>query len=390
MPPVAITIDFALNTTKFARLAPVAERARPRGRRRSAARVIVHSMYTSKPSCTPRSCSVRIISRPVRSPTWQRRLYVCPPKARCKIWPSAVRSKSAPHCSSSRARSGASCAWSCAMRQLLSSLPPRIVSRKCGCQPSSLSTIRQSRREAAFGHHRVRLAQQRFADDADARSLRERFDRGSQPRAARADNQHIVFVSFVRGSHRSRMSLIAPEATRRMYKSVSPTAIMLTQAQNMWCSLSFVTPCQAECRGTPSVAHEKQSSLPPTRLSQRMAGKCVDRQQDDVHQHHQRAHADAELPAEIKGHDRVVPEERHEDHRDVKEIAVHILQDERKRRLALILAMAALAHRARRWIEEESSVVRFAVVVTGQAKAERPAENQDRRGKRPPVVLRID
>ena len=27
--------------------------------------------------------------------------------------------------------------------------------------------------------------------------LRERLDRGSQPRAARADDQHIVFVSFV-------------------------------------------------------------------------------------------------------------------------------------------------------------------------------------------------
>jgi len=95
----------------------------------------------SKPICTPRSCNVRIISRPVRSPTWHSRLKVCPPNARWRISPSAVRSKSAPHCSSSLTRSGASWAWSCAMRQLFRNFPPRIVSRKCVRQSSPLSTL---------------------------------------------------------------------------------------------------------------------------------------------------------------------------------------------------------------------------------------------------------
>src|SRR2546425_12682478 len=55
--------------------------------------------------------------------------------------PSLVRSKSAPQRSSSSTRSGASWAWSWAMRQLFSILPPRMVSRKCTCQLSSGHTL---------------------------------------------------------------------------------------------------------------------------------------------------------------------------------------------------------------------------------------------------------
>src|SRR6266508_4661099 len=55
--------------------------------------------------------------------------------------PSFVRSNIAPHSSSSRTRSGASCACSCAMRQLFSSLPPRMVSRKWIFQLSSFHTL---------------------------------------------------------------------------------------------------------------------------------------------------------------------------------------------------------------------------------------------------------
>ena len=66
---------------------------------------------------------------------------VCPPNARCDILPSGVRSKTVPHCSSSRTRSGASCACSSAMRQLFRYLPPNIVSWKCVCQSSSGATL---------------------------------------------------------------------------------------------------------------------------------------------------------------------------------------------------------------------------------------------------------
>ena len=48
-----------------------------------------------------------------------------------------MRSKSAPQSSSSITRSGASCAWSWAIRQWLSIFPPRMVSRKWTSQLSS-------------------------------------------------------------------------------------------------------------------------------------------------------------------------------------------------------------------------------------------------------------
>ncbi len=97
----------------------------------------MHSMKTSMPRATARCWSVRIISRPVRSPTCASRAYLWPPKSRWLISPSSVRSKRAPQSSSSCTRSGASWACSWAIRQLLSILPPRIVSRKWTSQLSS-------------------------------------------------------------------------------------------------------------------------------------------------------------------------------------------------------------------------------------------------------------
>ena len=89
----------------------------------------------------PWSCSVRIISNPVRSPTCASRGYLCPPKLRCKIRPSFVLSKTAPQASNSLTRSGASLACSSAIRQLLTYCPPRIVSEKCTFQLSRSSTF---------------------------------------------------------------------------------------------------------------------------------------------------------------------------------------------------------------------------------------------------------
>ena len=63
--------------------------------------------------------------------------------------------------------------------------------------------VAHRRRHAAFGHDRVRLAQKRFADQTDLDARRRCFDRRAQARAARADDQHVVFVSFVIGSHKN-------------------------------------------------------------------------------------------------------------------------------------------------------------------------------------------
>ena len=169
------------------------------------------------PSATARSWSVRIISSPVRSPTWASRGCECPPNGRWRIRPSRVRSKTAPHSSSSRTRSGDSAAWSWAIRGLLRSLPPTIVSRKWTCHESSGRDVGQRRRDAALGHHRVGLAEQRLADEPDVGAGRLRLDRRAQPGAARADDEHVVRAdlrvgaAIVRAVIRSRL-----EADRRV------------------------------------------------------------------------------------------------------------------------------------------------------------------------------
>ena len=57
-------------------------------------------------------------------------------------------------------------------------------------------------RHAAFGHDRVGLAEEGFADETDLDAGGRRFDGGPQARATGADHQDVVIKSFVIGSHR--------------------------------------------------------------------------------------------------------------------------------------------------------------------------------------------
>ena len=50
------------------------------------------------------------------------------------------------------------------------------------------------RRRAAFGHDRVRLAEERFADEGDLGALGAGFDRGAQAGAAGTDHHDVVVV----------------------------------------------------------------------------------------------------------------------------------------------------------------------------------------------------
>ena len=56
--------------------------------------------------------------------------------------------------------------------------------------------VGHGRGDAALGHHRVRFAQQRLAHHAHRHALRQSLNRRPQTRAARANHQHIMFVCF--------------------------------------------------------------------------------------------------------------------------------------------------------------------------------------------------
>src|ERR1700730_4189674 len=119
--------------------------------------------------------------------------------------------------------------------------------------------------DAAFGHDRVGLAKQRFANHPDGCALRQSFNRRAKSCATCADDQYIVFANLVICAHRILRSRIMPLATSRMYKSAEPTEIRLAHANCMWRSFRKEKPRQAAARVVPKDAQEKQSILPPAK-----------------------------------------------------------------------------------------------------------------------------
>jgi hypothetical protein len=107
--------------------------------------------------------------------------------------------------------------------------------------------ITQRGGDTAFGHHRVRLAEQRLAHEHRPRALGGGFDRRAQTGSAGADHQHIALVGLVLFVHQTkRTSVIAPVATRRTYRSARMTLNRLIQAYS---------PCRAFSRV--SVRHSR-------------------------------------------------------------------------------------------------------------------------------------
>src|SRR5215472_3718124 len=125
-------------------------------------------------------------------------------------------------------------------------------------------------------------------------------------------------------------------------------------------------------------------------MPQRVAGERVKREQCYVQSEDKRANADSELPAEGKRTNGVVPEKAKKKNRQIEKVAMNILQDERKRSFAAILAVGRFADGARGRIEKKRAVVSFAVVITGSSKTQRSEKNEQSGGKRPPMVPRID
>ena len=57
--------------------------------------------------------------------------------------------------------------------------------------------IRERRRDAAFRHHGVRLAEKRLAEQPDFDPRRRRFDCGAEPGSARSDDKHVEHIVLV-------------------------------------------------------------------------------------------------------------------------------------------------------------------------------------------------
>src|SRR5262249_44748022 len=105
-------------------------------------------------------------------------------------------------------------------------------------------------------------------------------------------------------------------------------------------------------------------------VPQGMARERVERKQDDVGGQHERAETHAEASIKREGADGVDAQKNDEEDSNIEEVAVDVLEDERKLRLAAV-GMPTFSDGARRRVEEEGPIVGLSVVVAGHPKAQR-------------------
>ena len=75
--------------------------------------------------------------------------------------------------------------------------------------------VAQGGGDPAFGHHRVRLSQQRLANQSSARSLSVGLHGGPQASASCTDDDDVVLMCLVVGHQKSRRSVMTLLARRR-------------------------------------------------------------------------------------------------------------------------------------------------------------------------------
>ena len=121
-------------------------------------------------------------------------------------------------------------------------------------------------------------------------------------------------------------------------------------------------------------------------VAQGVARKSVGGEEADVDEHDDRTEADAEFAVEYECLYGVVPEKTDKEDGEIEKVTMDVLQDEGKTSFAaIIFAESGLSYGAGGRVEKKGAVVGFAVVIAGGAKAERCAEDENRRGKLPPT-----
>ena len=151
--------------------------------------------------------------------------------------------------------------------------------------------------------------------------------------------------------------------------------------------ISRATLCRTRCAKRRA---RKTIQLSAGQMPQGMARQRVDGKQDHIHQQNQRAHADAKLPVKEESADRVVPQKSQKNNRQIQEIAVHILQNERETWSRRDTCDCAV-RRPRRPADQEKTPGNM-LCGSNSRWREIPAarQNQKRGRKWPPVMLRID
>src|ERR1700739_1786289 len=105
----------------------------------------------------------------------------------------------------------------------------------------------------------------------------------------------------------------------------------------------------------------KSIQLAANQVPQRMAGEQIQREQHNINEQNQSAHANAKMAVKPESADGVIPEQAEEDDGAIQKIAVKILQDEREAGFATIVAMGRLADGTARRVHEKGAIVCLAI-----------------------------
>ena len=105
-----------------------------------------------------------------------------------------------------------------------------------------------------------------------------------------------------------------------------------------------------------------------------MTTKCIPAEENDVNREHDCAYADPESMVEPERFPNVVTENQDENEREIQEIAMDVLHDERKRALTEI-GFARFTNRAGGRVRPERFIISAAIVIAGQPKSARRPKN---------------
>src|ERR1700724_2553170 len=119
-----------------------------------------------------------------------------------------------------------------------------------------------------------------------------------------------------------------------------------------------------------------------------MTTECVTTEQNDVDCEHNSTDPDSQSAIEPQRLPNVIGQNADEDQSEIKEVAVHVLHDQRERTLSEI-GFPRLADSACGRVGPERFVIRASIIVAGEPKSTGRPENEERRREqypaRPPV-----
>ena len=204
--------------------------------------------------------------------------------------------------------------------------------------------VRHRSGDAALGHHRVRLAEERLAHDSNRLAHLPGLDGRAQAGATGTDNDDVervaLHVSHDVSSSTSEQIPIGND-TGRYFAHIQVGQRDHDERNPREAHVVHIQAGHESPRLVPDRMLRKVLQAPSHRMATRVAGQRIQPQAGGVQRQDQGA--DAHMPPSAvgvtEGDDGVPGQDHVEDQAEVEEVAVRVLQDKRKARLTRVVAM---------------------------------------------------